>query len=144
MILDITNLLSNKQSVTTTALSTNVMDLGTKGIPYGGNALNKDQGKGNPIPILIQVTEDFATLTSLTITLEVAATSAMTSSTVLNSQTIVAADLIAGKQTYMQCLPNGVDQRYLAVRYTVTGSAATAGTVTAGITMGNQTNITGA
>ena len=144
MIFDTTVLLSDHQAVTATALSTNVIDLGTAGTPYGGNALNKDQGKGTPVPILIQVTQDFTNLTSLTVTLEVAATAAMTSSTVVNTQTILAADLIAGKQTFMQCLPNGIDQRYLAVRYTVAGSAPDAGKIKAGMTMGNQTNITGA
>lgn len=101
-------------------------------------------GKGTPVPVLIQVTEAFATLTSLTITIEVSANSDLSSSTVLATETVAVADLVAGKQTFLQVLPNGADQRYLGVRYTVTGSSATAGTITAGISMGNQTNITGA
>ena len=145
MIFDLNTLFSNQQAVTATALSTNVVDLGTKGIPYGANALNKDVGKGTPMPILIQVTEAFNTLTSLTVTLEVASDAAMTTAVkVINTQTILLADLVPGKQTFMQYVPNGADERYMAVRYTVTGSNPSTGKFMAGITMGNQTNVTGA
>lgn len=145
MILSQQAIFSDDQAITGTALSTNVIDLGVAGTPYGAGApLNNDKGKGTPVPILIQVTEDFNTLTTLTVTIEVAAVAAMTSSTVLVTQVIALADLVAGKQTFVQCLPNGVDQRYLAVRYTVGGSNPSAGAITAGISMGNQTNVTGA
>jgi hypothetical protein len=145
MILSLQQLFSDDQSVTATAVGTNVIDLGVAGTPYdAAAALNQDVGKGNPIPVLIQVTEDFATLTSLTVTLETSANSDLSSSTVLATETVLAADLVAGKQTSIQCVPNGADKRYLGVRYTVTGSDATAGKITAGISMGNQTNVTGA
>ncbi len=145
MILSANQLFSDDQAVTATAVSTNVIDLGVAGTPYdAAAALNQDVGKGTPVPVLIQVTEAFATLTSLTITIEVSANSDLSSSTVLATETVAVADLVAGKQTFLQVLPNGADQRYLGVRYTVTGSSATAGTITAGISMGNQTNITGA
>lgn len=142
MIFSAQQLLSDDQAITATAISENVIDLGAPGTPYGAAAaLNQDVGKGNPVPILIQVTEDFATLTSLTITIEVAANAALSSgAVVLASQTIAAADLVAGKQMSVQVLPNDANKRYLGVRYTVTGSDATAGAITAGITMGNQTN----
>jgi len=145
MILSTQEIFSDDQAVTATAISTNVIDQGVAGTPYDAQApLNRDLGKGTPIPILIQVTEDFATLTSLTITLECSAAAGLTSPVVLNTQTIAVADLVAGKQTFMQCVPNGDTLRYLGVRYTVTGSNATAGKITAGISMGNQTNVTGA
>ena len=145
MILSQQQLFSDDQAVTATALSTNVIDLGVASTPYGAVAsLNNDKGKGTKIPVLIQVTENFATLTSLTVTIEVSAVAAMTSSKVLATEVILLADLVAGKQTFTQVLPNGVDLRYLAVRYTVAGSNATAGKITSGISMGNQTNVTGA
>lgn len=145
MILSAQQLFSDDQAITATAISENVIDLGVAGTPYGAAApLNRDVGKGTPVPVLIQVTEDFATLTSLTITVEVSAAAGLTSPQVLATETIAVADLLAGKQTYMQVLPNGADLRYLGVRYTVTGSNATAGAITAGISMGNQTNTTGA
>ena len=145
MILSAQQLLSDDQAITATAISENVIDLGVPGTPYGAVApLNQDVGKGAPIPVLIQVTEDFATLTSLTITVEVSAAAGLTSPVVLAEETIAVADLVAGKQTFMQVLPNGANLRYLGVRYTVTGSNATAGAITAGVSMGNQTNVTGA
>jgi hypothetical protein len=145
MILSKQLLLSSAQVITATALSTNVIDLGVAGTPYDGAApLNQDIGKGTPVPILIQVVEAFNTLTSLTITIESSANSNMTSSTILSSQTIPLAQLVLGAQSAVQVLPVGVDQRYLAVRYTVAGSAPTLGKITAGISMGNQTNVTGA
>lgn len=144
MILSAQQLFSDDQAITATAISTNVIDLGAPGTPYGAAAaLNADKGKGAPIPILVQVTAAFATLTSLTITVEVSAAAGLTSPVALATETVAVADLIVGKQMFMQVLPNGANLRYLGIRYTVTGSNATAGTITAGITMGNQTNVTG-
>ena len=144
MILSMEQMFSDDQAVTATALSANIIDLGVAGTPFGGKApFNRDVGKGNPIPVLIQVTANFATLTSLTVTVESSANENMSSSTVLATETILLAALKAGKQTFMQVMPNGAKGRYLAVRYTVAGSTATAGKITAGVSMGNQTNVTG-
>lgn len=133
---------SEAQAVTVTARSTNVIDLGAPGTPYdAAAALNQDIGKGAKIPLLVQVVEDFATLTSLTIAIETG--SADTLGTVIASQTIPVADLKAGKQFSVDVLPQQVAERYLGLRYTVTGTTATAGKITAGITMGVQTNVHG-
>jgi hypothetical protein len=138
MILSQQLLFSDDQAITATAVSTNVIDLGVPGTPFGGNQLNRDIGKGTPIPLLVQVTEDFNTLTSLTVTVEVSAASAMTAPKVLATETILLADLVAGKQTHVQVVPKDADLRYMAIRYTVTGTAPTLGKFTAGISMGNQ------
>jgi len=145
MIFSAEQLFSEDQAITVTAISENVIDTGVRGTPYGGaSALEGDVGKGNPVCVLVQVTEDFATLTSLTIAIECdEAVGLDDDPTVLTSVTIAVADLVAGKQIPVQYLPNECTKRYLGVRYTVTGSDATAGTVQAGITMGNQTNIHG-
>lgn len=144
MIFSMNQLFSNDQAITATAVSTNVIDLGLPGTPvYGKAALKQDIGKGTPIPILVQVTEAFNTLTSLTISIETSANADMSSAKVLESQVIALADLTLGKQHSVQVVPVGVDRRYMAIRYTVTGTAPTLGKVTAGITMGNQTNIVG-
>ena len=145
MIFSAQQLFSDDQAVIATAISENVIDLGLPETPFGGKAaLNDDVGKGTPIPILIQVTEDFNTLTSLTVTLENSAAAGLTSPVVLATESILLADLVPGKQTFMQYVPNGVELRYLGVRYTVVGTDPTLGNITAGITMGNQTNVTGA
>jgi hypothetical protein len=145
MIFSAQQIFSDDQAVTATAISTNVIDLGVRGTPFDAKApLIGDTGKGNPVCILIQVTTDFAVLTSLTVTLETSANADLSSSTVLATEVILVAALVAGKQTFMQYLPNGVTGRYLGIRYTVGGSDATLGNITAGITMGNQTNVHGA
>lgn len=143
MIFSAQQRLSDDQAITATARSTNVIDLGVAGTPYGAVApLNRDVGKGTKVPFLVQVTEDFNNATSVAIAIETGATDAL--GTVVISETVLLADLVAGKQMVLDCLPNQITERYLGVRYTVVGTAPTTGTITAGITMGNQTNITGA
>ncbi len=141
MIFSLQQLFSDDQAITATAVSTNIIDLGAPELPYGAKAaVYQDVGKGVHIPILIQVTEAFNTLTSLTITIETSANSDLSSPVVLSTQTVLLANLKVGMQTFVQCVPTGADKRYLGVRYTVTGTAPTLGKITAGITMGNQTN----
>jgi len=141
MIFSLQELFSDKQAITATVVSTNIIDLKAPQTPYGAKAaVYQDVGKGNPVPILVQVTEAFNTLTSLTITIETSANSDLSSPKVLASQTILLADLKVGKQLTIQWLPVEADRRYLGIRYTVAGTNPTLGRVTAGITMGNQTN----
>lgn len=147
MILSAQNLFSDDQAITATAISTNVIDLGAAGTPYdAAAALNRDIGKGTPIPILIQVTEAFATLTSLTITIESDSVAGLSSSPVVafSSGAIAAAALVVGKKISINVMPDDITGRYLGIRYTVGGSNATTGKIVAGISMGNQTNTTGA
>lgn len=143
MIFNQNELLSDDQAITATANSTNVIDRGTPGTPYQAAAtLNDDIGKGTPIPFLVQVTADFNNLTSMTIQLQTG-TSASLGTTIME-QTISLTDLTAGRQFNLTYLPQGIEERYLGLNYVVTGTAPSTGTVTAGITMGVQTNVTGA
>jgi hypothetical protein len=146
MIFSAQALFSDDQAITATANSTNVIDTGVAGTPYGAAAaLNKDIGKGAKIPLTVQVTEDFTTsagMTALTIALETGATTAL--NTIIASQTILIADLVAGKQINLDYLPNGIVERYLGLSYTPVTGDADGGAITAGISMGNQTNVTGA
>lgn len=143
MIFSEQSLLSDKQAITATAVSTNVIDLGAPGTPYGAvAALIQDIGKGAKIPFLAQVTQAFNNLTTLTIAIETGATTAL--GTVIASVDIALADLLVGKQIPLDVLPNDIKERYLGVRYTVTGTAPTTGQVTAGVCMGVQTNVHGA
>lgn len=145
MILDAQNLFSDDQAVTATANSTNVIDLGETGTPAGNaEALKRDIGKGNKIPLLVQVTEDFATLTSLTISLVTSDSATLASGNVTHATTgaVAVADLKAGWMWGSDAVPfaNAAGmKRYMGITYTVTGSNATTGKVTAGISMGNQT-----
>ena len=143
MILSAQQLFSDDQAITASTDSTNVIDLGVAATPFGAvAALNRDIGKGTKIPLLVQITEAFNNLTSLEIKVSTGATTAL--GTTIISQTILLADLVVGKQIALCCLPNDITERYLGLEYVVVGTAPTTGKVTAGISMGNQTNITGA
>ena len=142
MILSAQQLFSDDQAITASADSTNVIDLGVAETPYGGQAaLNDDVGKGAKIPLLVQVTEDFDNLTTLEIKLSTGATTAL--GTTIASQVISLADLLEGKQLNLDYLPNGIIERYLGMEYVVVGTGPSVGKITAGITMGVQTNVTG-
>lgn len=143
MIFSAQQIFSDDQAITADADSTNVIDLGVAATPYGGvAALNDDVGKGAKIPILVQVTEDFNTLTSLNIAISTGATTAL--GTTIATQNILLADLVVGKQINIDVLPEGITERYLGIEYDVVGTNPTTGKITAGITMGNQSNVTGA
>jgi len=143
MILSAQQIFSDEQAITASADSTNVIDLGVAGTPYGAAAaLNNGKGKGNKVPILIQVTEGFDNLTSLEIKISTGATTAL--GTTVISKVVLLADLLVGYQFPVEVLPNEINERYLGIEYVVVGTAPTTGRITAGITMGNQTNVTGA
>lgn len=129
MILDKDNLFSNEQAITTTANSTNVIDLGAEGA-----------GKGTNLDIVGFVTETFLTNTNLTVTLTTADNEAMSSArTIGTAEVLVRAngDLDAGKEVNFGRVPDNAD-RYLRLTYTIGGSNATAGKITAGIVAGRK------
>ena len=137
MILDLQSMFSDDQAITATAISENVIDLGAAG---------RDISKGVPIPLSMQVTEAFNTLTSLTITVETSAAAGLTSSNVLFTQVVALADLDAiGDKPLIEWMPpaNANMLQYLGVRYTVTGTDPTTGKITAGFSMGNQNSFSG-
>lgn len=129
-ILDERTLMSDKQAITATAVSTNDIDLGADG----------DIGKGTPVPILVQVDADFDNLTSLQFDLETDTDPAFGTAVVIaTSGAVPLASLVAGYKPPFRFLPQGV-RRYLRMNYTVVGTAPTTGTVTAGLSMGQQEN----
>lgn len=142
MIFSIQSLLSDAQAITATAVSTNVLDLRATGTPPGHSAaLVRDIGAGPKIPLLVQVIEDFATLTSLTITLETSNADNLTSSRVhWSSGAVAVANLKKGWKVPILDIPLGPHLRYLGLRYTVGGSNATTGKITAGLVGSIQTN----
>lgn len=135
MIFDRQTLLSDAQAITATAASTNAIDLG----PIG-TGMVRDIGKGRATPLMIQVVEDFNNLTSLAVALQVDNDAAFGSPKTVWSSTIALADLKAGKVIVPEFITRGTDERYMRLNYTVTGTAPTTGKVTAGVTMGNQSN----
>lgn len=144
MIFDKQSLFSDSQAITDTAASTNVIDLGAAGTPIGGVApLKRDLGAGGPVKMRIQVTETFATLTSLKASIQVSDAEDFGSGvvTVAESEAIAAADLVEGYVFNPGFVPEKVDKRYVRMYFTVAGTTATAGKVIAGLVTGSPTNV---
>jgi hypothetical protein len=135
MILNLNETFSENQAVTATAISTNVIQMVTNGTVVGESAvIARNLGAGNELPILVQVTEAFATATSVTFSLESSAAAGLTSATVhWTSGAVPIATLIAGYKLPIRIVPDGTMLEYLGMRYTIGGSNATAGKVTAAI-----------
>lgn len=142
MILDRTGLLSENQAITATSASTNVIDLGAPGTPYGAtNALRRDVGRGEPVPFTVNVTETFNNLTSLTIAMQVDSSPAFTAPDTIFTGTYALADLVPGaRHIAPDWIPAGTGKQYLRMLYTVAGTAPSTGRITAGVVMARQTN----
>ena len=139
MIFSINNLFSDAQVVTTSAPSTNVIDLGLSGTPYDADApVERDIGKGNPICVLVQnVADSTGTSQTCQVDIEVDDNEGFSSARVVATVNFGAS--VAGDQSPIVHLPNTVNERYLRLNYT-TGGTTPSYTLTAGITLGVQTN----
>lgn len=129
MILDSTTQLSAEQAVTATAISTNVIDLQD----------DRDIGAGEPVYLLIKVDTDCdsaADGASVAFTLESDSTAdlATSATTHVTVAAIGEASLTAGTVVAKIALPIDSYERYLGVRYTVSGENLTAGAFSAYIT----------
>ena len=130
MLYDLENIFSNNQAVTADAASTNVIKI--------TNGQLKEVAYGTPIPLRIQVTEDFATLTSLEIKVQTATDAAFTTPvTLATTGAVAAADLKAGYVAPINFIPKG-NLGFLRLYYDVTGSNATTGKITTGIVAANE------
>lgn len=142
MIIDNSLLLSDAQAVTASAASTNVIDLGTTGTPFGASAaLLRDLGRGQEVDLAVTVNQAFAGLTNLQVSVQVSPDNA-TWTTVSSGAVVPLASLVAGYQFKVPgSIEEGVNARYLRLYYTVGGSNATAGKITAAVVASRQTNL---
>ena len=124
MILDEQGLFSNKQAITATAASQNIINFGKREIAFG-----------TPVEVYIQVTENFNNLTSLEIKVQTATDEAFTTPVDLIAQTILLTKLKKGMVSTIKFLPQG-NSGYMRLYYTVTGTAPTTGAILAGIVDG--------
>lgn len=132
---------SDDQALTANAVSTNVIDLGAVGTPpapHNGGPIPRKVGSGDPIPLLIQVTEDFTgTSPTLKATVEISDDEAF-SSPVSVGESVTLSDPKAGDKLSVSWLPQDIDKRYVRLNYTV-GGTSPSGKVFAGIASGHQT-----
>lgn len=139
MIFDKTNLFSDQQAITGSAVSTNVIDLGPTQTPkHGKKSITRDIGKGRKIDLRVQVTEAFNTLTSLTILVQTDSDENFASPKTVASVVVPLASLTAGYILPIDTVLRGTDERYVQLYYAVTGTDPTTGKVTAGFVFGNE------
>ena len=125
MITDKLLRVSEAQAVTTTAVSTNTIDLGVA----------RDMGEGKELFMNFAVGTTFVGGTSIKFEVVSSANANLSSPTVIgSSDAIVTASLAAGKNVAVALNPQiaSTGQQYLGARYTVVGTM-TAGAVTADI-----------
>jgi hypothetical protein len=131
MITDKLLRVSTDQAVTTTAVSTDTVDL----------SVARDMGEGGDLYMNFAMTEDFAGGTSTNFEIIIADNAALSSNVVVigASGAIVTADLTLGKNVAVRLNPQiaSLGKRYLGARYTVSGTN-TAGKVVADIVMDVQ------
>ena len=120
MLLDKEQNFSLNQAITASAASTNAIQ--AKG----------EIAAGGPTPLIVQVVEDFAGLTSLEVQLQTASDSAFTApDTLFTTPVIPATKLKQGYVIPLSFLPEG-NLGFIRLFYKVTGTA-TAGKLTAGV-----------
>lgn len=142
MIFDNSLLLSDGQAITADAASTNVIDLGATGTPYGGAAMTRDIGIGDGVPLSVRVTETFNNLTNIVVQVQTSPDNS-TWTTIQGGATVAAASLVNGFQFDVPSrFPEGTKARYVRLFYDITGTAPTTGKITAGVVMARQTNKT--
>lgn len=127
MILDEQGLFSNKQAVTDTCNSENILDLGKREVAFG-----------TPIELFIQISDDFDKLTSLTIKVQTSLDEEFSEPVDLIEHTMLLDELKKGALSSIKFLPKG-NLGYMRLNYTVNGEEKpTKGSVTAGIADGNE------
>lgn len=126
MITDKLLRVSTDQAVTTTAVSTDTIDL----------SVARDMGEGGEITMNFAITEAFAGGTSTKFEVIIADNAALSSNVVVvgSSDAVVTADLTLGKNVAVRINPliGSTGKRYMGARYTVSGTNS-AGKVTADI-----------
>ena len=132
MLLDGETQFSNRQAITTTAVSTNIIDLGATGTRANNTSpLTRDIG-GWDNDLLIQVTQDFAGGTSVQVQIQTDDNAAFASpTTVASSEVAPVASLKAGYRFGLadfpiRTEPRRVCRRLILVSYAAMGSVSRA------------------
>jgi hypothetical protein len=137
MIIDAENMFSDAQAVTSTAKSTNTVDLGPN-----SHAKNSNGAKDIEILLWINTTfTDSGSDATLTIQVRSSANSDMSSPVVHSvSDTIAFSEMVAGtKMRFKPRIPLDAG-RYIDLNYVVASGPYTAGALSAGVVAERQTN----
>ena len=128
MFLDKENQFSSAQAITATAVSTNIIDLGDA----------KDHAVGQMLPLNVMVVANFASNTSLTVALQTDDNSGFSSATVVSQTGAVPVATVVAGYTFTLAVPFEGLERYIRLNYTIGGSNASAGAITAGFVVNNE------
>ncbi len=126
MILDEQGLFSNKQAITESCVSENVLDMGKREVSFG-----------TPVGLFIQIAETFNNLTSLSIKVQTSMEEDFSSSVDLVEQKMLLDELTKGAVSSIKFLPKG-NLGFLRLVYTVDGTNPTQGAIIAGVVDGVQ------
>ncbi len=134
MILDKLLMFSEKQAITASAASTDVIDLG----PIDGT--RRDIGVGYPLEFwaTVDTTATAAGDATLNVQLQTSPDNS-TWTTIYDSGALALSALTAGKRLFSAKVPAGV-QKYLRVNYSVATGPLTAGAFTSGINLDVDNN----
>jgi hypothetical protein len=131
MYMDRQNLFSAAQAITTgSAASTDIIDLGS----------TRDIGSGEVLEVIVVIDQTFTSGGAGTLDVKLHTDTAVgfgTVTTLLSTGATALASLTAGAQIARWRVPRGV-LRYLRLQYVVATADLTAGTITAGISIGRQ------
>jgi hypothetical protein len=131
MYMDRQNLFSSAQAITTgSTASTDVIDLGS----------TRDIGSGDVLEVIVVIDTTFTSGGAGTLDVKLQTDTAVgfgTVTTLLSTGATALASLTAGAQIARWRIPRGV-LRYLRLQYVVATADMTAGTITAGISIGRQ------
>jgi hypothetical protein len=133
MFIDKQNTVSSEQAVTAAAGSTDYIDLGAA----------RDIGMSKQLHMCITVTETAASAGATTVTFKVQCddnTSFSSAKTVIQSDAIAIATLVAGYQFFLP-IPVGLDERYVRMYYDVAVANLSAGKFTAQVVEGIQKSV---
>lgn len=142
MLISAQQTFSDAQALTGTAVSTNVIDLGATGTVLNAPAaLVRDIGKGNPVAIFVRLNVAAGgTSPTIIVDVEVDDNVGFSSATTVASSAIKAGGA-AGDEIYLSVyLPEGTNERYLRLNYTLGGTSPTY-TVTSAVTLGKSSNL---
>lgn len=126
MILDEQGLFSNKQAITESCVSENVLDMGKREVSFG-----------TPVGLFIQIAETFNNLTSLSIKVQTSMEEDFSSSVDLVEQKMLLDELTKGAVSSIKFLPKG-NLGFLRLVYTVDGTNPNQGAIIAGVVDGVQ------
>lgn len=138
MILSAELMFSDGQNLTASGASTNLIDLGATGTPLGGNALDREISHGTPIPIRVSLDSAAGGVSpTCTVKLQTDTTAAFSSATDVNPAVTIGNG--AGAVLELQYVPEGVNERFLRLYYTLGGTSPDY-TISAGIILGQDSN----